>query len=225
MATCPTVTFYGRVSFPSFTAKQAFDLSQSGQFPVDSVDKASPNVTFLVTEVQFDKVKKYLLEQFLPYCAAQFAAGGAKERDALSPDDIAKLTAAIEGDPADAEYNIPFKVLSDKSAELAPEAAGVVKVMGRKGLDLVLKAAARSEKDLADPTSDILKFPVILPIEDTVFELYPGCVGGTTAKAYAYHNGKRPGVSLSCDTVIHRGDATRFGGGPGVDEDEFFADE
>ena len=46
---------------------------------------------------------------------------------------------------------------------------------------------------------------------------------GLKVVAYSYYNGKRPGVSLSADTLVWRADADRFGGGAGdVDEDEFF---
>lgn len=225
MSQRPSVQFYGRSSYPALTAQQAFDQSQRGQFPAKSLEEAAPNLNLLVTDTQKKRVEDYLIKEFLPFCVEQYKVGN-KEKYAMPQEDVDKLIAAIQGDPANAEYNIPFKILSDKSAELAPEAVGVVKVMGAKGTDFVLKAAVHNENELADPMSDVLKFPCILPLEETTHEFYPGCVIGLKVVAYSYYNGKRPGVSLSADTLVWRADADRFGGGAGdVDEDEFFLND
>lgn len=69
---------------------------------------------------------------------------------------------------------IPIKALSEKSAELAPEAVASLKVNGMRGQDLVLKAVVNSEDELVIPDENILAYPIIQPINRTVHELSPG---------------------------------------------------
>ena len=119
---------------------------------------------------------------------------------------------------------IPIKALSEKSAELAPEAVASLKVNGMRGQDLVLKAVVNSEDELVIPDENILAYPIIQPINRTVHELYPGSLAAATLNLYSFVSGKLPGFSASTGTVIFKADAERFGGGIAVDEDEIFAD-
>jgi hypothetical protein len=217
-----SITFYGRLSYPTFTAQEAYDQSLRGQFPAKDVASVSPAVQLLVTQGQFDKVMNHFINEFLPYCQRQHDAG--EKRDALEAAEVKKLIASITGDLADQTYNSPVKLVSDKTAALAPEAVAAMKVIGPKGGDFTLKAIVTDESELAVPDPDLISFPTIVPVNNSVHQFYPGCVVAVTAQPYAYHNGRLAGFSLGADTLVFRTDADRFGGGVSIDTDEIFMD-
>lgn len=216
------VTFYGRLSYPTFTAQEAYKRSLKGSYPADDVGSAAPDFLLLVTQAQFEKVLKHCTDVFLPYCEEQYNKG--EKRDALEPAEVKKLIASIEGDLADQVYNSPFKLVSDKTADLAPDAVAAVKVIGSKGVDFELKAIVNDESELAVPDPDILQFPVIKPISATTHQMYPGANVAVTVNLYAYRNGKLPGFSAGSNVAVFRSDADRFGGGVEIDTDEIFLD-
>ena len=115
---------------------------------------------------------KHCTDVFLPYCQEQHDKG--EKRDALEPSEVKTLIASIQGDLADQVYNSPFKLVSDKTADLAPDAVAAVKVIGPKGGDFELKAIVNDESELAVPDPDILQFPVIKPVSATMHQMYPG---------------------------------------------------
>jgi hypothetical protein len=216
------VTFYGRLSYPTFTAQEAYDRSLKGSYPAKDVGSAAPDFLLLVNDTQFKKVLDHCVGVFLPYCQAQHEAG--EKRDALDPKEVKQLIESIQGDLADQVFNSPFKLVSDKTAELAPEAVAAVKIIGPKGGDFELKAIVNDESELAVPDPDLLSFPVLKPLGSTTHEIYPGCVVAVTANLYAYKNGKLPGFSAGANVAVFRADADRFGGGAGIDTDEIFLD-
>ena len=217
-----SITFYGRLSYPTYTAQEAYDLAQRGQFQIKDVASAAPSVQLLVPQGQFAKVLTHFTDVFLPYCQKQHEAG--EKRDALEASEVKKLVDSITGDLADQVYNSPIKLISDKTADLAPEAVAAFKVIGPKGGDFTLKAIVKDESELAVPDPDLLSFPTIVPVNHSVHQFYPGCVVAVTAQPYAYRNGKLPGFSLGGDTLVFRADADRFGGGVSIDTDEIFMD-
>lgn len=219
-ATPKTVTIWGRLSFPTWTAEEAYTFSQRGQYPAKSVDEAAPNFTLLVNAAQWEKFQKHATEVFLPYCVDQHAAG--EKRDALDTKEAQALIDGLTGDLADQIYNTPAKPLSDKSAELAPECVAGIKCIGAKGTNIDLKAIVTSEAELSVPNPDLITFPVILPIGQTIHQLYPGCNVAATLNLYAYHNGKLPGFSAGVSTAVFKSDNERFGGSVAVDADEIF---
>lgn len=217
-----TVTFYGRLSYPVWTAQEAFARSQKGSYPAKDVDSVSPDFQLIVTQGQFDKVLKHCVEVFLPYCQEQHAKG--EKKDALEPAEVQKLIESVTGDLSAQVYNSPFKVVYEKTADLAPEGVASVKVIGPKGGDFVLKAIVRDESELAIPDPDILQFPVIKPLHETTHQMYPGCEVAVTVNLYAYRNGKLPGFSAGGNVAVFRGDADRFGGGVEMDSEAMFLD-
>ena len=216
-----TVTVWGRLSFPAFTAQEAYDFSQRGSYPAKDVASAAPSFLLVLNDTQWEKFRKHCVDVFLPYCAQQHAKG--EKRDAMSPADVKKLIEAIE-DVENASVNTPAKVVGDKTLELAPEGVMAVKCIGGKGTDIQLKAIVNSEAELAVPDPDILEFPVIKPINATVHDMYAGANVAATLNLYAYFNGKHPGFSAGVSTAVFRSDNDRFGGSVGVDEDEIFLD-
>lgn len=225
MGTNPkTVTIYGRLSFPRWTAQEAYDRSQGSKFPAKSVAEAKPEFTLLVEDGQLAKLMDHVTNVFLPYCIEQNKKG--EKSDNLSDADVKKLMDQLTaGTFADPTYNTPFKELSDKSKEMAPECVASVKCVGNAGVDLELKAIVQDESELAVPDPDQIKFPVIKPLNESVHSMYPGCYVAVTINLYAYHNGNLPGFSAGASVAIFKADAERFGGGVAVDEDAIFADD
>jgi hypothetical protein len=217
-----TVTIYGRLSFPTFTAKEAYDRSQKGSYPADSIDKAAPDFQLLVEDKQLNKLRDHVVNEFFPYCIEQEKKG--EKRDVLSAAEVKKLSEQINEPDFDGAYNTPFKPVHEKSAELAPECVATIKVIGNKGTDIELKAIVNSEDELIVPDPDQLTFPIIKPIGQTVHSMYPGAYVAATVNLYAYHNGKLPGFSAGASVAVFKADAERFGGGTTVDEDEIFLD-
>jgi len=217
-----TVTIYGRLSFPNFCYQQAVVRNQMSQFPKAPED-VTPDFNLLVEQAQLDKLVTHVRDVFLPYCLAQSVAG--EKRDALTQAEVDRILKLI--DSGDFEAQPPYiciKAVPEKTRELAPEAVASIKVAGNRGVDVELKAIVNSEDELAVPDPDILTFPVIKPIGQTVHNMYGGCYVAATLNLYAFIKGKLPGFSASASTAVFKADGDRFGGGVSVDEDEIFAD-
>jgi len=213
-----TVTVFGRLSFPSFSAKEAYESSLRGQYPAADEASAAPNFMLVLDQVQWDKARDFALETFLPYCVQQDSKG--EKKDALSVKEAKALAEGLE-DLDNQVYNTPFKPVSDKTLALAPEAVAVVKCIGPKGGVIEQKAYVAHEDELVLPDAGDIKFPSLYPLAKTNHEMYPGSYCGATLNFYAYHNGKHPGFSAGVSTIVFRADAERFGGGVTVDESAF----
>jgi hypothetical protein len=218
------VTIFGRLSFPTWTAQAAFDRGQKGKFPPKTVADAAPDFNLLVDQAQYDKLVNHVLTEFLPYCVQQEVAG--EKRDALAQDEVDEIVAQIEKKNfAKGVYNTPFKVVHEKTAPLVPEAIASIKCIGNKGVDIDLKAIVNDESELAVPDPEVLSFPILRPIGQTVHQMFPGCYVAATLNLYAYHNGKLPGFSAGAATAVFKAEGERLGGGLSVDEDEIFLDD
>jgi hypothetical protein len=217
-----TVTTMGRLSFPTFTAKAAYERSLKGQYPAADIASAAPDFQLLLEPKQLDKVRDHVLAVFFPYCVEQGVKG--EKRDVLTTTEVADLTKQIKDADFSGPYNVPFKPVHEKTALLAPECVATLKVIGNKGVDLDLKAVVNEEAELAVPDPAITQFPVIKKLSESVHDMYPGCYVAVTLNLYAYHNGKNPGFSAGASTAVFRADAERFGGGVAIDEDEIFLD-
>ncbi len=218
-------TIYGRLSFPTWTAQEAYERSQSGQYKAESVEKAAPSFQLLLEQHQLDKLRNHIVDVYFPYTVAREAAG--EKRDILTPAEVQALTEQINKPDFDGPYNTPFREVHEKTKPLAPEAAAAVKIIGTKGENLVQKAIVNSEAELVVPEPDLIWTPdtrVIRPIGQTVHEMYPGCYVGVTVNLYSYHNGKLAGFSAGGSVAVFKADGDRFGGGLAIDEDEIFMD-
>lgn len=218
-----TVTIWGRLSFPTWTAQEAYERNQKGTYPTKDVASSAPDFNLLVNDVQWAKFLKHATELFLPYCVDQANKG--EKRDALDAKEAQLLIDGITGDLSAQVYNTPAKAVSDKSAELAPEAVAQIKCIGPKGGDIDLKAIVNNEGELSVPNPDLLTFPVILPVGQSIHQFYPGCNVAATLNLYAYKNGKLPGFSAGVSTAVFKGDNERFGGSLSIDADEIFLDD
>ena len=119
---------------------------------------------------------------------------------------------------------ISQKPVSEKSLALAPASAAMLKIVGGRGRDMELRAIVRDETELAVPDPDIIKFPVVKPLHQTIHQMYPGAYVAATVNLYSFISGKTPGFSSSATVAVFREDADRFGGGVEVNEDELFED-
>jgi hypothetical protein len=223
MAKSPkNVTIYGRLSFPTFDYQQAVAKNAKSQFVKDAAD-VTPDFNLLLERAQLDKLKKHVLDEFLPYCVEQEKKG--EKRDALTQAQADRIRKLIEAEDWENQPPyMPFKPVSDKTAELAPEALASVKVAGNKGTDILQQAIVQDESELAVPDPDRVDYPAILPIGQTVHSLYGGCYAAATLNLYAYISGKVPGFSAAASVCVFKADGDRFGGGVTIDEDEMFLD-
>lgn len=217
-----SITIYGRLSFPTWTAQEAYDLSQKGTYPAKDIASAQPSFQLVLNDTQWQKFLKHATEVFLPYVVDQHKKG--EKRDALDPREVQMLLDGITGPLDQQVYNTPAKPVSDKTLELAPDAVAVVKCIGPKGGNIELKAIVTDESELAVPDPDILQFPVIQPISRTKHQMYAGAYVAATLSCYAYHNGKLPGFSAGVTTAVFKADAPKFGGSVDIDTDEIFLD-
>jgi hypothetical protein len=226
MAKSPkTVTVKGRLSFPNFEYKQAVARNAKSQFPKADPAEVAPDFNLLLEQPALEKFVDHVLNTFLPYVEEQFAKG--EKRDALEPAMVAKLRKLIESEDWDAQPPyISIKPVPAKTQDLAPEAVANLKIIGQRGQDIVQQAIITDESELAVPDPDIVipERGMILPIADTVHQLYGGCHAGATVNLFTFVSGKLPGFSASANTVVFRADGDRFGGGVSVDEDEMFLD-
>lgn len=218
-----SITVFGRLSFPVFSYNEAVARNQKSDYPAKDPADVTPEFNLLLEQAQYDKLMKFVVDDFIPHCAAQFAAG--EKRNALEPKDAKKLLAFLEaGDWDDQPPYVPFKTVPEKTAPMAPEAVVMIKIKGNKGVDIEQRAVVMDEDELVRPDSTIIQFPVILPVNKTVHQLYPGCIVGATLNLYSFISANKPGFSASAGVVVFKMDADRFGGGVAVDEDAIFAD-
>lgn len=226
----------GRLSFPSFTMDAARALNDKSKPQYKKApEKVKPSYNLLVGQAQLNKLKKYLLDQFLPWVGERGKAG--EEKNALDSVMLKKLTKIVEGlGVGDWEADtLPgfVTVVNEKTAELAPDAVASVKINGFLAQDIVQKAIVRDVSDLklSEPDPITGYTPPIIPeqgttrpIEETNFELYPGGNTATSINCYAYVTGKTPGITVTGGTAILVNTlADRFGGGSSeVDEDALF---
>lgn len=216
------VTIYGRLSFPQWTAQQAFDRGQKGKYPPKTVADAKPDFQLLVEDAQFNKLLDHIKSEFVPFIVGRSNAG--EEKDALTQDEVDSILAQIDSGNYDGVYNTPFKKVHEKTAPLVPEAVAAIKCIGNAGVDIELKAIVNDESELAVPDPDLLSFPVLRPINQTVHQMFPGAYVAATLNLYAYRNGKVPGFSAGAATAVFKAEGDRLGGGVTVDEDAIFMD-
>ncbi len=216
-----TVTIYGRLSFPVFEHARAVERNATSKFKKDDTSKVTPEFHLLVEQGQLDKLTTHLVDHFIPYCIEQ----GTGERDGLLKKDADKILKQIKSaDWDDQPPYVPMKTVNEKTAVMAPEAVASIKVVGNQGVDVELKARVNSEDELLNPTGDIVVFPAIVPLGQSVHQMYPGCYVAATLNLYAYETGGK-GITASASVAVFKAEGDRFGGGVAVDEDEMFLDD
>lgn len=211
----------GRLSFNKLTAVEAYAEASTGPFAanVKTVADAKPYATVLLTQSQYERVLAKVMDEFFPYCAAQYKISD-KEKDALSPAEIKSLVQQIEN--GSGPYNTPFKAPSDKTLELMPDCAVMMKLIGKAGSDYEVHAIVNDQSELAVPDPDLLK-KTVMPINETKHALYNGCWVISPVNLYGYKNGKNPGFSAGSNFLVFSKNDTAFSGGGKLDSDSIFA--
>jgi len=226
-ATSPkTVTIRGRLSFPRFTHAEAVAANKKSKFPKAKEEDVSSEFNLLVEQEQLDKLKDHIRNVFVPYVEENYAKDP-KSKDSLDPKTVKKLLDKLDNDDWDGAPFLPIKSISEKNQEAAPEAVASIKITGPKGADVSLKAAVYDEGQLLVPDGDILSYPVIKPIGQTVFQMYAGAYVAATMNLFAFFSSTTVnGVSAGANTAVYLGniEGERFGGGSDIDEDAIFMD-
>lgn len=218
-----TVTIRGRLSFPNFTMQGALARNATSKFAKDA-DKVTPDFNLLVEPAHLQKLKDHLVNEFLPYCLEQHNAG--EKKDALTDVEVKKLLKVLDAEDWDTQPPyIPIKPVPEKTQALAPEAVANVKVSGNRGSDITLMARVNSEDEILNPDGSQISFPCIMPVGQTVHEMYGGAYVAATLNLYSFVSGKLPGFSASASTCVFLENRDRFGGGVSIDEDEIFLDD
>lgn len=217
------LTVAGRLSYPVFTYAEALERNTKSQY-AKKPEQVAPEYNILLEQAALDKTVKYLLDVYVPELRELIKTD--KRLEKMTPKHIDMIAKKIEGKDYDtiAPY-LPLRAVPEKTQDMAPEAVAMLKVVGNRQQDLELKAVVRGEDELLIPDNDILDYPVIRPLKETVHEIYAGAVVGTTLNFYGYMSGANPGLGAGGPKLVFKSDADRFGGGVALDEDALFADE
>lgn len=216
-----TVTIYGRLSYPTWTHAEAVARNAGSNYP-QPPEQVTAEFNLLLEQAQVDKFITHVKGEFLPFCLDQFQKN--EKRNALDDKQIQRILQVLEGDLENQPPYVPLKVVPEKTAPLAPEAVAMIKIKGPRQADIEQLAIVQSEDELAVPDPDLLQFPVVKPIRQTVHQMYAGCYVAATVNLYAFLSGKTPGFSASASKAVFKADGDRFGGGVDIDEDEIFLD-
>lgn len=218
-----SLTIKGRLSWPRFTHAEAVEANKKSNFPKADESKVSPEFNLLVERDQLDKIIAHIRDVMIPYVQQQTAAG--EKRDVLDDKVVKKILKKLEDEDWDGAPHLPIKPLTEKNAESMPSAVASIKVTGRAGSDIKLLAKVTDNTQLAVVDPDIIGFPLMKPIKETVFEMYPGAWVATTMNLYAFvQSTSVNGISAGGDICVYLGDldGDRFGGGAQLDEDAIF---
>lgn len=218
----------GAITYSQFTMAQALAANEKSKFAKTNLAEVAPVVQFLLDQVQVDKLIAHITDVYLPEAVKRAAAG--EQRDAFDAKLAKKIEQALATGVADEWENVPpylpLKKVYAKTKPLAPWAVATLKITGSRGTDITQMARVNSEDEMKVPDPNVIKFPVLLPIEQTVHELYPGAWAHATLNLGGYFmNPGNYGISAYANTITFLEDRDRLGGSIGVDEDDIFMDE
>ena len=217
------VIIKGRLFFSRFSHREAVAANERSKFKKADPSEVAPEFNLLIEQDQLDKLKDHILNVFLPYVEQQ--AANKEKRDVLSPKLIQKIKDKIDADDWDGSPFLPMKPVSEKNAEVAPESVASVKITGSKGGDITLKARVENEDQLVIPDPDILSWPTIVPLDKSIFQMYPGAYVAATLNLFAFESSSTiNGISAGANTAVYLGnlEGERFGGGVDLDEEDIF---
>jgi hypothetical protein len=217
----------GAITYSQFTMPQALAANENSKFKKANLDEVAPVVQMLLDAAQLEKLTKHIVEVFLPECVRRNGAG--EKRDIFDAKVAAKIEQALINGAAgewDAPPHLPVKSVYAKTLTVAPWAVATLKVTGNKGRDFDLQARVNSEDELKVPDPDILSYPLLRPIGQTVHELYPGAWAYATLSLAAWTmSASNYGISAYANTIVFLEDRDRLAGTVGLDEEDVFMDE
>lgn len=217
----------GAITYSQFTMPQAIANNDRSSFP-KTPDKIAPTVQLLLDETQVDRIVAHIRDIYIPESIKRQAAG--EKRDAFDKKQADKILKALEerganGWEAEAPY-LPIKQVYAKTLTVAPWAKATLSFTGTAGRDMEQLARVNNEDELKVPDPDILTYPVLKPIGQTVHELYPGAWAYATLNLSGYFTSNSNfGISAYANTVVFLEDRDRLAGGATLDEDDIFMDD
>ena len=221
----------GRVTYSNFTMSAAHKANSNPklQFPKKPEDVA-PDFQLLLTQPQVERLVTAMIDAYLPEIVKRAAAG--EKRNLMEKADADKVKAALEAgmekgpEGWDVPPFLPLKNVYAKTLEVVPDAWATLKVGGQKGTDLGLLARVNDEDELLTPDDQVRVYPLLLPIGQTIHDLYPGSVAFSTIRLNAFKASKTNyGVTAYANQLVFIRDDERLGGGGDLDTDSVFLDD
>ena len=222
----------GRLTYSNLTMARAVVANDNPKRKFKTpADKIAPDFQLLLTQPQVEKLVTHLVDEFIPEAVARHKAG--EKKNVLDPKraDKAKtyFAAGLAGGPEawDEPPYMPLRNVYTKSLDLMPEAWATFKASGSAGRDIELLAKVMEESQLKVPDDTARVYPLLAPIHETQFEMYPGSRVFATARFFAYDSGPGTwGINAYANQLVFVGDADRFGGGAvDVDAEGVFMDD
>lgn len=218
----------GAITYSQFTMDAALKANEKSQYAKTNLSEVAPVVQFLLDQVQLDKLIAHIKDVYLPEAVKRSAAG--EKRDAFDAKLAKKIEQALSEGQAENWENVPpylpIKKVYAKTLDIAPWAVGTLKITGSAGRDIEQLARVRDESELKVPDPGLIQFPALVPINQSVHELYPGAWAHATINLSGYYqNPGNFGISAYSNTITFLEDRDRLGGGFGVDEDDIFMDD
>lgn len=218
----------GAVTYSNFTMERALASNAKSQFKKDDESKVAPDFQLLLDQVQLDKIIAHIQDVYLPEAIRRHAAG--EKRDAFDKKQADKIAKALDEGVAENWENappyLPVKKVYEKTLEVAPWAVATLKATGSQGRDIEQLARVNSEDELKVPDPNLLSFPTLKPIDQTVHELYPGAWAYATLNLSGYfQSAGNYGISAYANTIVFLEDRDRLAGGASLDTDDIFLDD
>lgn len=206
----------GRFSYANLTAQEAYDSAHRADSKLppkqrpQSVDEAKASFNVLLNEAGLEVVKNYLLDTVIPWFEQEVADGNKKMT--VDQQGINLIRDNIVGEVWDAKLGtLAIKPVNEKTQALAPTAAASLVVKAWKAGTNISKEAFVTEEEqlLTKPFTKKQMFP----LEDTIFDLYPGCYVKATISFWIGAVNGAPYLSCAGSSVAFWKDAPSFVGG------------
>lgn len=219
----------GAVTYSQFTMPEALaQNAKSDPKYKKTDDKVAPTVQLLLDQAQLDKIIAHIVDTYLPEAVRRHNAG--ESRDAFDAKMAKKIETAITSGQANdwdvAPPHLPVKKVYAKTLEAAPWAVGTLRFAGTVGKDIEQLARVNNESELKVPDPDVLDYPILRPIGQTIHELYPGAWAYATLNLSGFNmSATNYGISAYANTIVFLEDRDRLGGGVAFDAEDVFMDD
>lgn len=221
------VNIRGAVTYSNLTMDRAKANNERSKYPKAEADIAT-DFQLLLDEAQLEKLVAHITDVYLPEAVKRGKAGESKDAfDQKQADAIAEVLAeGAKSNWDNVPPYVPVKPVYSKTLEVITWPVGTLRAGGPKGKDIEQLARVNSEDELKVPDPDLLSYPVLRPIGQTVHELYPGSWAYTTLNLGGYFQSKgNYGISAYANTLVFLEDRDRLGGGASLDTDDVFMDD
>ena len=218
----------GAITYSQFTMAQALANNANRTQYKKTDDKVAPQVQFLLDQAQVDRIVAHIRDTYLPETLVRNGRG--EKRDSFDQKQVTKILKALDERQAEGWQSespfLPIKQVYKKTLEVAPWAIATLALTGTAGRDIEQLARVNDESELRVPDPNLLSFPALKPIDQTVHELYPGAWAYATLNLSGYvQSASNFGISAYSNTVVFLEDRDRLAGGMSLDESSIFMDD